>query len=286
MGGLFILAAIILTTLLWVDLANRFVWLLLGVVLWFGGIGAYDDYRKIRKQNSNGLSAKGKLLLQVVGTVGAGFVLYSHAGFDGQLSFPFLKEVRPDLGWGYIPFAVLVVVGASNAVNLTDGLDGLVTGPTVVSSGIYLIFSYLAGHAVLASYLQIPFVAGSGEVAIFCGALMGSSLGFLWFNAFPAQVFMGDVGSLALGAALGMVAIIIKQEILLAIVGGVFVMEALSVIMQVGFFKMTGGKRIFLMAPFHHHFEKKGIQEPKVVIRFWIVSIILGFAALATLKLR
>lgn len=160
MGGLFILCAIILTTLLWVDLSNRFVWLLLGVVLWFGGIGAYDDYRKIRRQDSKGLSAKGKLLLQVIGTVGAGFILYSHAGFDGQLSFPFLKDVRPDLGWGYIPFAVLVVVGASNAVNLTDGLDGLVTGPTVVSSGIYLIFSYLAGHAVLASYLQIPFVGG------------------------------------------------------------------------------------------------------------------------------
>ncbi len=179
-----------------------------------------------------------------------------------------------------------MISGASNAVNLTDGLDGLATGPIVVTSGVYLIFSYLAGHAVLASYLQIPYVPGAGEVAVVCGAMVGASLGFLWFNAFPAQMFMGDVGSLSLGAMLGMVAIITKQEILLVIVGGIFVMEALSVILQVGFFKMTGGRRIFLMAPFHHHFEKKGWQEPKVVVRFWIISIVLGMAALATLKLR
>ncbi|MCK5322634.1 MAG: phospho-N-acetylmuramoyl-pentapeptide-transferase, partial [Desulfobulbaceae bacterium] len=191
-----------------------------------------------------------------------------------------------DLGWFYILFAVLVIVGSSNAVNLTDGLDGLAIGPTVVSGSVYLVFSYLAGHAVLSSYLQIPFVPGAGEVAVFCGALVGSSLGFLWFNTFPAQVFMGDVGSLALGAALGSVAIITKQEILLIIVGGIFVMEAISVILQVGFFKMSGGKRIFLMAPFHHHFEKKGWEEPKVVVRFWIISIVLGLAAIATLKLR
>jgi phospho-N-acetylmuramoyl-pentapeptide-transferase len=286
MGGLLLIFAVATSTLLWVDLANRHVWLLLGLTLWFGGIGAYDDYRKIKKKNSKGLSPRGKLVLQMAGAVTVGLVLFSQPDFNGNLSFPFFKGLRPDLGAGYIFFAMLVIVGASNAVNLTDGLDGLATGPTVVTSSVYLVFSYLAGHAVLASYLQIPYVIGAGEIAIFCGALVGGSLGFLWFNSFPAQVFMGDVGSLAIGAALGAVAIIIKQEILLAIVGGIFVMEALSVILQVGFFKMTGGRRIFLMAPFHHHFEKKGWQEPKVVVRFWIISIVLGLMALATLKLR
>jgi phospho-N-acetylmuramoyl-pentapeptide-transferase len=286
MGGLLIIFAIISSTLLWVDLTNKYVWLLLGLTLWFGGIGAYDDYRKIKKKNSRGLSPRGKLLLQLAGAVAVGLVLFAQPDFSGNLSFPFFKGLRPDLGAGYILFAMLVIVGASNAVNLTDGLDGLATGPTVVTSSVYLVFSYLAGHAVLASYLQIPHVNGAGEIAIFCGALVGGSLGFLWFNSFPAQVFMGDVGSLAIGAALGAVAIIIKQEILLAIVGGIFVMEALSVILQVGFFKMTGGRRIFLMAPFHHHFEKKGWHEPKVVVRFWIISIVLGLMALATLKLR
>ena len=286
MGGLLILFAVTTSTLLWVDLTNVYAWMLVLLTLWFGGIGAYDDYRKIKKKNSKGLSPRGKLILQMGGAVAAGLLLYFHPDFDGHLSFPFFKELRPDLGWGYVLFAMLVIVGASNAVNLTDGLDGLATGPTVVTSSVYLMFSYLAGHAVLASYLQIPFVHGAGELAVFCGALVGSSLGFLWFNAFPAQVFMGDVGSLAIGAALGSVAIIIKQEILLAIVGGIFVLEALSVILQVGFFKMSGGKRIFLMAPFHHHFEKKGWQEPKVVVRFWIISIVLGLTALATLKLR
>ncbi|OGQ86506.1 MAG: phospho-N-acetylmuramoyl-pentapeptide-transferase [Deltaproteobacteria bacterium RIFOXYD12_FULL_56_24] len=286
MGGLLILFAVTVTTLLWVDLANSFVWIILGVTLWFGAIGAYDDYRKIKKQNSKGLRARGKIFWQIIGALVAGLLIYYNPNFDGHLSFPFLKNIQPDLGPYYVVFATLVVVGASNAVNLTDGLDGLATGPTVVTSGVYLIFSYLAGHAGMAAYLQIPYVPGAGEVAVFCGALVGASLGFLWFNAYPAQIFMGDVGSLAIGAALGMVAIIIKQEMLLAIVGGVFVMEALSVIMQVGFFKMSGGKRIFLMAPFHHHFEKKGWTEPKVVARFWIISIVLGLSALATLKLR
>lgn len=286
MGGLLILTAVTAATLLWVDLTNSFVWLILGVMLWFGCIGAYDDYRKIKKKNSKGLSARGKMVLQLLGAAAAGLILYRFPGFDGHLSFPFFKSVRPDMGWYYILFAMLVMVGASNAVNLTDGLDGLAIGPTVVTSTVYLMFSYLAGHAGLSSYLQIPFVPGAGEVAVFCGTLVGASLGFLWFNAYPAQVFMGDVGSLAMGAALGLVAIIIKQEFLLVIVGGVFVMEALSVILQVGFFKVSGGKRIFLMAPFHHHFEKKGWHESKVVVRFWIVSIILGLTALATLKLR
>jgi len=286
MGGLLILVAITGAHLLWVDFANRFVWVLLGLTLWFGLIGAYDDYRKIKKKNSHGLSARGKLFCQVLGALGAGLILYKSTGFNSELSIPFFKNVTPDLGGFYIAFAVVVVVGCSNAVNLTDGLDGLVTGPVVVTSTVYLIFSYLAGHALLASYLQIPFVNGAGDVAIFCGAIMGASLGFLWFNAYPAQVFMGDVGSLALGGALGFIAIIIKQEILLAIVGGIFVMEALSVMLQVGYYKMTGGRRIFLMAPFHHHFEKKGWHETKVVVRFWIISIALGLVALATLKLR
>jgi len=286
MGGLLILFTIINTTLLWTDLGNRYVWVVLGVTLWFGTIGAIDDFRKVIGKSSKGLSARGKLLLQILGAVLLGLILYSYPNFDSHLSMPFFKTVRPDLGWFYVIFAVLVVVGASNAVNLTDGLDGLAAGPIVISGGIYLIFSYLAGNAVLAEYLQIPFVPGSGELAVYCGALVGSSLGFLWYNAFPAQMFMGDVGSLAMGGTLGAIAIITKQEILLAIVGGIFVMEALSVIIQVGFFKITGGKRIFLMAPFHHHFEKKGWAEPKVVVRFWIVSIILGLLALATLKLR
>ena len=286
MGGMLIIFTIINTTLLWANLTNRYIWVILGVTLWFGSIGALDDFRKITINNSKGLSASGKLFLQLTGALLLGFILYSHPDFDGHLSVPFFKALKPDLGWFYIIFAMLVIVGASNAVNLTDGLDGLAAGPIIISGSVYLVFSYLAGHAILANYLQIPFVPGSGELAVYCGALVGSSLGFLWFNAYPAQIFMGDVGSLALGGTLGTIAIITKQEILLAIVGGIFVMEALSVIIQVGFFKMSGGKRVFLMAPFHHHFEKKGWAEPKVVVRFWIISIILGLLALATLKLR
>jgi len=286
MGGLLIIAAITVGTLLWARLDIMLVWLGIFIILFYGGIGFIDDYRKIKKNDSKGLSAKGKLILQIVGASVVGLVIFLHPGFDGHLSFPFFKNLRPDLGWFYVLFAVLVIVGSSNAVNLTDGLDGLAAGPTVVTAAVYLVFSYLAGHVVLAEYLQIPYVAGSGELAIFCGTIVGACLGFLWFNAYPAQMFMGDVGALALGGALGAIAIIIKQEFLLAIVGGIFVMEALSVIMQVGYFKLTNGKRIFLMAPFHHHFEKKGWHEPKVVVRFWIVSIILGLFAIATLKLR
>ncbi len=286
MGGLLIIFAIVLSTLMWARLDNPLVWLTLYTILFFGLIGAYDDYRKIAKKDTKGLSARGKLLLQMAGASVVGLFIYFHPGFDGHLSIPFFKNIYPDLGLFYIFFAIIIIVGASNAVNLTDGLDGLAAGPTVISAAVYLVFSYLAGHVVLAEYLQIPHVPGSGEVSIFCGAMVGGCLGFLWFNTYPAEIFMGDVGSLSLGGALGAVAIIIKQEILLAIVGGIFVMEAMSVIMQVGYFKITHGKRIFLMAPFHHHFEKKGWQEPKVVVRFWIVSIILGLFAIATLKLR
>ncbi len=286
MGGLCILAAVTVTVLLWADLTNRFVWLILAVLGWFGAIGAYDDYRKITRQHAKGLSAAGKMILQTGGALAVAVFLIATPGFDTQLSVPFFKTWRPELGVWWLPFAVVVITGASNAVNLTDGLDGLATGPLVITGGVYLIFAYLAGHAILAAYLQIPYVAGAGEVAVVCGALVGGGLGFLWYNAYPAEVFMGDTGSLALGAVIGTVATIIKQEILLIIVGGIFVVEALSVILQVGYFKMTGGKRIFLMAPYHHHFEKKGWQEPKVVVRFWIVSIALGLVALATLKLR
>ncbi len=286
MGGLLILGSITISTLLWARLDNPLVWLALLVTLFYGMIGAYDDWQKVSKKSSDGLSAKGKLLLQIAGASAVGLFVYLHPIYDGQLSIPFIKNFQPDLGWFYIVFAIIVIVGSSNAVNLTDGLDGLAAGPTVVSAAVYLMFSYLAGHVVMANYLQLPYVEGSGELAIFCGTIFGACLGFLWFNAYPAQMFMGDVGSLSLGGALGTIAIIIKQEFLLAIVGGVFVMEALSVIMQVGYFKATKGKRIFLMAPFHHHFEKKGWSEPKVVMRFWIVSIILGLFAVATLKLR
>ncbi len=286
MGGLLILAAIVGSSFLWARLDNSYVWLTMLITCFFGFIGALDDYKKISKKSSAGLSARGKLLLQLIGATAVGIFIFNTPGFDGHLAIPFLKDIRPDLGWFYVIFAIIIIVGASNAVNLTDGLDGLATGPTIVSAAVYLVFSYIAGNIVISNYLQVHYVAGSGELAVFCGAMVGGCLGFLWYNAYPAQVFMGDVGSLSLGAALGTIAVIIKQEILLAIVGGIFVMEALSVIMQVGYFKMTKGKRIFLMAPFHHHFEKKGWHETKVVVRFWIVSIILGFLAIATLKLR
>ncbi len=286
MGGLLILFAVVLSTLLWADLTNIYVWLIIGITVWYGLIGAIDDFKKIKKKNTKGLSARGKIIMQLAGVIVIGLVLMRLPESDTTLNFPFFKNVAPDLGWFYLIFMFIVIVGASNAVNLTDGLDGLAIGPTIVTGGVYLLFSYLAGHVGLAAYLQIPYVAGAGEVTVFCGALVGACLGFLWFNTFPAQMFMGDVGSLAIGGSLGTVAVITKQEILLALVGGIFVMEALSVILQVGYFKLSGGKRIFLMAPFHHHFEKKGWEEPKVVVRFWIVSIILGLTALATLKLR
>lgn len=286
MGGLLILFSVLVTTLLWARLDNSLVWLTLFLTLFYGGIGAIDDIKKIQKKDSIGLSAKRKLLMQIVGAAVIGGFIFKYSGYDGQLSLPFVKDIRPDLGWFYIVFAVLVIVGASNAVNLTDGLDGLAAGPMVVNAAVYLVFCYLAGNVVLSGYLHIPYVAGSGELAIFCGAIFGACLGFLWYNTYPAQMFMGDVGSLALGGALGTISIVIKQEFLLAIVGGIFVMEALSVMIQVGFFKLTGGKRVFLMAPFHHHFEKKGLPETKVVVRFWIVAVILGLFALATLKLR
>jgi phospho-N-acetylmuramoyl-pentapeptide-transferase len=285
MGGTLILLAILLPTLLWADLSNIYVWVALMVTLGYGAVGFFDDFRKIKMKNSDGLSAGLKMFWLLLIALAAGTVLYLHPPFQTTLAVPFFKDVRPDLGILYIPFAVLVIVGTSNAVNLTDGLDGLAIGPMIIATGTYLVFAYLAGNARLSEYLQISSVQGAGELSIICGAMVGAGLGFLWFNSYPAQVFMGDVGSLSLGGALGTIAVITKQEIVLIIVGGIFVMEALSVIFQVTSFRLYG-KRIFRMAPIHHHFELKGWPEPKIIVRFWIISIILALVALSTLKLR
>jgi phospho-N-acetylmuramoyl-pentapeptide-transferase len=286
MGGTLIIASVVLSTVLWADLSNALVWITLLVLLGFGTVGFVDDYLMLVKKRSKGLTAKGKLVLQTVLALLTGYLLVSDPSFTTQVTVPFFKHISPALGWWYVPFAAFVIVGASNAVNLTDGLDGLAIGPTIIAAGTYMIFAYVAGHIKIAEYLQINYVPSCGEVSVFCGALAGAGLGFLWFNAYPAQVFMGDVGSLALGGSLGTVAVITKQEILLVLVGGLFVIEALSVIFQVGFFKMTKGKRIFRMAPLHHHFELKGWPEPKVIVRFWIIAIALALISMSTLKLR
>jgi phospho-N-acetylmuramoyl-pentapeptide-transferase len=286
MGGILILFAATVATLLWVDLRAYYVWVALMVMLSMGAIGFWDDYGKLVRKQNKGLSGRGKLCLQTLVAGVAAVWLWAYPPFQTTLMVPFLKEVHPDLGLLYIPFAVLVIVGASNAVNLTDGLDGLAIGPVTVAFATYLLFAYFAGNARIAQYLQIAYVAGTGELAVFCGALVGAGMGFLWYNAYPAQVFMGDVGSLSLGGALGAVAVMTKHEILLVLVGGIFVVEALSVIFQVGYFKMTHGKRIFRMAPLHHHFELLGWAEPKVIVRFWIIAIILGLLSIGTLKLR
>ena len=286
MGGTLIIVAIVVSILLWSDLTNFYVWITLFVVVGYGLVGFIDDYLMQVKKQSKGLSVRTKLVWQAIIALIAGFLVYISPDFSTQITIPFFKNVSPDFGWGYIIFAAFVIVGASNAVNLTDGLDGLAIGPVIIAATTYMIFAYVAGHVKIANYLQINYVPGSGELAIFCGAIAGSGLGFLWFNTYPAQIFMGDVGSLSLGAFLGTVAVITKQEILLALVGGLFVIEALSVIFQVGFFKMTSGKRIFRMAPLHHHFELKGWPEPKVIVRFWIIAIALAMLAMSTLKLR
>jgi len=286
MGGTLIIIAVALSTLLWADLTNSFIWIVLFILVGYGLIGFLDDYTKIRRKHSKGLSAKGKLLWLTLLAAAAGALVVMQPGFDTQVTIPIFKKVTPDLGWYYIAFAALVIVGAANAVNLTDGLDGLAIGPVIIAAGAYMIFSYVAGHSKIAEYLQINFVSGSGEVAIFCAALAGAGLGFLWFNTHPAEIFMGDVGSLSLGGSLGAVAVITKQEILLVLVGGLFVIEALSVIFQVGYFKLTKGRRIFRMAPLHHHFELKGWAEPKVIVRFWIIAIALALFSMSTLKLR
>jgi phospho-N-acetylmuramoyl-pentapeptide-transferase len=286
MGGCLILPVVILSTFLWADIANVFVWLVLFVIVCFGLIGFVDDYLKTVRKSSRGLSIKAKFGLQALVALIVAVILYQYPGFDTRLSFPFFKQVTPDLGLGYIPLAIFIIVGASNAVNLTDGLDGLAIGPIIIAFTSYVVFAYLAGHVRIANYLQIPYVAGTGELSVLCGAVVGAGLGFLWYNAFPADVFMGDVGSLPLGAVLGTVAVITKQEIVLVLVGGLFVVETLSVIFQVAYFRMTGGRRIFRMAPLHHHFELKGWPESKVTVRFWIIAIILALLSISTLKLR
>lgn len=285
MGGALILFSLTLATLLLADLTNPYIWLALGTTLGFGFIGFIDDYRKLRRRNSAGLKGRYKLLVQFAIASLVAILLSLSPGFHSTITIPFFKDVQPDLGLLYIPFAALVMVGASNAVNLTDGLDGLAIGPVMITAFTYGFFAYVSGHAKIAEYLQVPHVAGAAELAVFCGALVAAGMGFLWFNAYPAQMFMGDVGSLSLGAAIGITALISKQEIVLVIAGGVFVVEAISVIFQVTSYKLTR-KRIFRMAPIHHHFELKGWPEPQIIVRFWIMSIICAVAALSTLKLR
>ncbi|MCP1673858.1 phospho-N-acetylmuramoyl-pentapeptide-transferase [Natronocella acetinitrilica] len=287
MGGALILVAVATATLLWADLANRYVWIVLLTTLAFGAVGGVDDYLKLRYANSRGLPAKQKYLWQSVIGLTAAVVLYVTAenAVETTLIIPFFKDVSIQLGLLFIPLAYLVIVGTSNAVNLTDGLDGLAINPTVLVGGALGVFAYASGHFNFASYLGIPFVPGVGEVVIFCGALVGAGLGFLWFNAYPAQVFMGDVGALALGAALGVLAVVVRQELVLFIMAGVFVMETVSVILQVASYKLTG-RRIFRMAPLHHHFELKGWPEPRVIVRFWIITVILVLIGLASLKIR
>ena len=285
MGGVLILFSIIIPTLLWSDLTNRYIWLALFIIVGYGIIGFVDDYKKVVEKNTKGLTARQKMIWQILLAGAVAPTLYMLPGFSEELFFPFFKNLHPDLGLLYIPFVTLVIVGASNAVNLTDGLDGLAIGPVSINAATYMIFAYIAGNFKLATYLQMPYVAGTGELSILCGAMVGAGLGFLWYNSYPAEVFMGDVGSLSLGGGLGTLAVLTKQEILLVIVGGVFVVEALSVIFQVGSYKYRG-KRIFRMAPIHHHFELKGVAEPKIIVRFWIISIILALVAISTLKLR
>jgi phospho-N-acetylmuramoyl-pentapeptide-transferase len=287
MGGFLILLALTISTLLWGDLANAYVWIALMVTVSFGLIGFLDDYRKLTRRSHRGVPGKVKLLLEILVAAAACIALatYIHQPFANQVAVPFFKNALLELGWFFVPFGVCVIVGASNAVNLTDGLDGLAIVPTMIAAGCFAFIAYLVGNLTFATYLQLHHIPRADELAVFCGAMVGASLGFLWFNAPPAMVFMGDTGSLALGGALGAISVITKHELVLAIVGGLFVLEAVSVIVQVASFKLTG-RRVFRMAPLHHHFEQKGWAEPTVVIRFWIIASILAIAGLATLKLR
>lgn len=289
MGGILINFAILIPTILWADITNPYIWIVLFVTFSYGVIGFIDDYRKLAKKQNLGLTAKEKFSMQIVTALIAGLAIaylpQLHNQYSTTLTFPFLKHFHPNLGWFYIPFVVIIIVGASNAVNLTDGLDGLAIGSTLIAAATYTVLTYAAGNAKVADYLRIAWVPGTGELAVFCGAMLGASLGFLWFNAHPAEIFMGDVGSLALGGAIGCLAVMIKQEILLVFVGGLFVLEALSVIIQVISFKATG-RRVFKMSPLHHHFELSGWNETKVVVRFWIIAIIFALLSLSTLKLR
>jgi len=287
MGGLIILTAVTVAAVLWANPANPYVWIVLGVTLCFGLVGFYDDYLKVTQQSHSGFAGRLRLIIEAVVALGACWAIMSlgRPPFATTLTIPFFKELVINLSWLFPIFGAIIIVGAGNAVNLTDGLDGLAIGPVMIAAGCFGVFSYVVGNAVLTDYLQLHFVSGTGELAILCGAVIGAGLGFLWFNAPPASIFMGDTGSLALGGLLGAVAVAVKHELVLAIVGGLFVLEAVSVIVQVISFKLTG-KRVFRMAPLHHHFEKKGWTEPQIVIRFWIIAIVLALAGLSTLKLR
>jgi phospho-N-acetylmuramoyl-pentapeptide-transferase len=288
MGGLLILATFGCSTLLWADLSNQYIWVVLVSALGFGAIGFRDDFLKLRR--GEGITAKEKIVLQILLSLAIGiYLLYfdpTRAEYATRLSVPFFKGFQPDLGFGYLIFIVFIMVGTSNAVNLTDGLDGLAIGPIIIAALTYTGIVYICGHFNFAEYLRIQFIKDAGEIAVASSAILGASLGFLWFNSYPAQIFMGDVGSLSLGGVLGTIAVIVKHELLLILVGGIFVIEALSVIIQVGYFKYTGGKRFFKMAPLHHHFEQLGWSEPKVIVRFWIVAVVLAMISLSTLKLR
>jgi phospho-N-acetylmuramoyl-pentapeptide-transferase len=289
MGGILINVAILIPTLLWADVLNPYIWIILFVTFAYGAIGFVDDYRKLVKRRNLGLTAKQKFSVQIAVALAAGLAIAYlpaiHNNYSTVLTFPFFKTLQVNLGFLYIPFIVVVIVGASNAVNLTDGLDGLAIGTTLIAAVTYTILTYAAGNFRVADYLRIAWVPQAGELAVFCGAMVGASLGFLWFNAHPAEIFMGDVGSLALGGAIGCLAVMVKQEILLLLVGGLFVVEAVSVILQVASFKLTG-RRVFKMSPLHHHFELAGWRETKVVVRFWIIAIIFALFSLSTLKLR
>lgn len=285
MGGALILFSLLTSVLLWGDLTSKALWIVMFITFSYGMIGWVDDYKKVVHKNPKGLSARQKLFFQFFfGAIGV-WLFLQYTSVTPELRVPFFKDFMWNMGWLYIPFAMCVIVGCSNAVNLTDGLDGLAIGPVITSAATFMIFAYFTGHIKMSEYLEIPYIAGVGELAVFAAALAASGLGFLWFNSHPAQVFMGDVGSLSLGGAIGSLAVVTKNEILLCVVGGVFVMEALSVMIQVVSFK-TRGKRVFRMAPIHHHFELKGWPEPKVIVRFWIISILLALVALSTLKLR
>ena len=286
MGGVLLIGAALLSTFLWVDLSKPAVWLMIGCCVSFAAIGFHDDFLKIKRKHNQGLTARQKLAAQlIIGSI-IGWYFFQSSEYDTVLYLPVFKEISINLGFLYIPFAALVICGASNAVNLTDGLDGLAAGPMIIAALSYMVFIYCAANARFASYLQITYVPGAAEVTVVLAAIVGAALGFLWYNTYPAQIFMGDVGSLSLGAVLGLAALIAKQELILIVVGGLFVMEALSVIIQVSYFKATGGRRIFRMAPLHHHFELKGWAEPKVIVRFWIIAVILAMIGLSTLKVR
>jgi phospho-N-acetylmuramoyl-pentapeptide-transferase len=287
MGGLMILSSLIVSTVLWANPANAYVWIVVGVTLGFGFIGFYDDYLKVTKQSHAGFSGRTRLLIEfaIAGVACYAIAVVGRAPQSTSLAFPFFKDLLLDLGWFFVAFAAIIVVGAGNAVNLTDGLDGLAIVPVMIAAGCFGAISWAIGNAVFAEYLQVNFVSGAGELAVLCGAILGAGLGFLWFNAPPASIFMGDTGSLALGGLLGTVAVITKHEIVLGIIGGLFVLEAVSVIVQVVSFKLTG-RRVFRMAPIHHHFEQLGWTEPQIVIRFWIIAVVLALAGLSTLKLR